>query len=127
MDGPQYKTLGLGFPALAITPNGRPRVVVDVSYTSDSQGLHYLACDQGCTERAGWSAVRLAERGSGTSASWDLELDAAGNPRLILNQGSTADVTGNQLYFAWCNAGCFDAEVRDHRRPAGGRQPERRP
>lgn len=88
---------------LALTADGRPRIAI---FTGDglqpaelNKRLLYLWCETGCLDQAGWqyNNVGLASE-SGQSA--DLELDAAGRPRLawIASNGD--------LGYAWCDSGC---------------------
>jgi hypothetical protein len=105
--GPQYKTLSFDYPALKFTRDGSPRVIANVAFTGESQGVSYLACDTNCGDISGWEAVRLYDRGGGVSASWDLELDANDRPRVAFYQAGLADGSGDRLYYAWCNTDCL--------------------
>jgi hypothetical protein len=106
-EGPQYKSLSFDYPALTFTSAGQPRVVANMAFSGETQGVLYLACDDGCDDLSGWQAVRLGERGGGTAASWDLELDGADNPRIAFFQAGLDDGSGDRLYYLACDTECL--------------------
>ena len=108
-DGPQYRSLEFDYPSLKFTSDGRPRIVSNMSFTGESQGVRYLECDQECGERSSWSGVALYQRGGGVAASWDLELDQFDRPRFAFYQAATDDGAGERLYYVWCDDSCLDA------------------
>jgi hypothetical protein len=106
-EGPIDRSLAFDYPSLTFTRDGRPRIVANVSFSGEAQGVYYLACDAGCGELAGWRGVRLGERGGGTAASWDLELDPQERPRIAFFQGGTPDGGGDRLWYLWCDGSCL--------------------
>jgi hypothetical protein len=109
-EGPIDRSLAFDYPSLTFTRAGQPRIVANMSFSGEAQGLYYLACDAGCEELAGWRGVRLGERGGGVAASWDLELDRQDRPRIAFFQGGTADGSGDRLWYLWCDAACLTAD-----------------
>jgi hypothetical protein len=88
---------------LAIADGDRPRIALftGTGLTPDdvNNRLLYLYCDTNCFDPANWGFGRvLGAPNDGNGA--DLELDAAGRPRLawIASNGD--------LGYAWCNSGC---------------------
>jgi hypothetical protein len=103
--GPEFKSLAFEYPLLKFTTTGQPRLVSNITFSGVGQGVLYLQCDTNCGTLAGWKGVKLFDRGGGTSASWDLELDAAGQPRIAYaDYYPLGNVPG--LGYAWCNAAC---------------------
>ena len=97
------------YPSLAFTRAGQPRVVADGTSMQDEFFLYYLACDAGCDNIAGWQRAPLFERGSGPNIAYDVEIDAAGHPRVVFYQGALLEAKGDRLSYAWCNGNCLDA------------------
>ncbi len=105
--GYQYEVFK--YPALAFTPAGEPRVLADViTLNTDDSGIYYAACDDQCDDGANWQRVRLADRGSGTEVSWDLEVDGQGRPRAAYFDGSYINNGGEILYYVWCDGDCLN-------------------
>lgn len=107
----EYKSETLDYPSLAFTSDGSPRVLGVMGLSGDDHGLHYLACDSGCDDLSGWTSTRLAERGGGVYAGWDLELDAQDRPRAVQFQGSLSAGDPGRLFFLACDAGCTSADA----------------
>jgi hypothetical protein len=106
-EGPEFKSLSFDYPSLTFTRDGQPRVVANVAFSGETQGVRYLACDSGCGDIAGWESVLLYPRGGGVSASWDIELDSADRPRIAFYQAGFEDGSGDRLFYVWCNADCL--------------------
>lgn len=108
-EGPVNRSLGFDYPSLAFTSTGQPRVVANMAFSgTESQGVLYLACDENCNDISGWQALRLDERGGGTAASWDIELDPNDNPRIAFFQAATDSGSGDQLWYLSCDGNCLD-------------------
>lgn len=103
----EYKSETIDFPSLKFTSEGNPRVVGVLGLSGDDYGLHYLACDFGCDDLSGWSSAFLAERGGGSYAAWDLELDAQDRPRVVQYQGGVTDGDLGRLYYLTCDDDCL--------------------
>lgn len=92
---------------LALDGQDRPRAAFYKYDAGDgtAQTLFYLWCDAGCAA-GGWSQLDLGlPKGDGIGA--DLELDAAGRPRI-------AYLSDTQLGYAWCDGGCTSAAGWQH-------------
>ena len=108
-EGPQNRSLEFDFPALTFTSDGRPRIIANMSFSGEAQGVRYLECDTNCGDLSGWASVALYPRGGGVSASWDLVLDPFDRPRVAFYQASTNDGSGDRLFYASCNSDCVSA------------------
>lgn len=107
-----YDTEIFDGPALALSPDGQPRVVSRIFAIGENgedapEGLYYLTCDASCTHSASWQRVWLAQAGSGSypSPSWDLEIDPQGRPRIAFFAGDgmeQADLSHTLIYL-WCD------------------------
>lgn len=88
---------------LELDAQNRPRVVIYHQETKNTREnrLFYFQCDTGCTDAAAWAPVDL-ELPVNVGLSADLELDAAGNPRIahLVDNGI--------LVYSWCDQGCAD-------------------
>lgn len=69
--------------ALAFTSAGRPRVLGELSPLEGESGIYYLECNSACEQRASWQRTRLSDRGQGAELSWDLEVNAQDQPRVV--------------------------------------------
>ncbi|MEZ4558516.1 MAG: hypothetical protein R2854_19155 [Caldilineaceae bacterium] len=100
------------YPTLTFTAAGEPRLVSAEFFPlgEGEPGLTYFACDTECDDAANWGHVRLADRGQGSEPSVDLALDHGGRPRLAFYQESIDNVTGQRLYYLWCDGACLDAD-----------------
>jgi hypothetical protein len=92
-------------PSIAFTPGGQPRIAHGLSL-DDGLYLAYAACDAGCADPANWQVTLLTKMHG--SATYSLQSDAQGRPRLAFLSGSyaAAPFTDHQLYYLWCDAGC---------------------
>jgi hypothetical protein len=97
------------YPSLTFTPQGQPRVVADGVSMHDDFALYYLACDSACGSTGSWTSLPLAERGSGPHASYDIEVDGQGRPRIAFYQGARLGGLGDRLSYLWCNNNCLNA------------------
>ena len=109
----EYDTEIFDAPALALTPEGRPRVVSRLFALSENgedaaDGLYYLSCDSGCRNPASWRRTWMIDTGSGSypSPTWDLAIDAQGRPRVALftGDGLEQDDLEHSLIYFWCDA-----------------------
>lgn len=98
-----------GYPALAFTASGQPRVATMLNTLDGELAFFYVACDSNCDDVNQWQRVKLFERDSGPKVSWDIEVDQNDRPRIAFYKGATLDNTGDQLYFVSCNSSsCLD-------------------
>jgi hypothetical protein len=117
---------------LAVTPDGRPRVLGKVyalddegTEIEDGAGLYYYECDAGCDERANWRRTRIIDTGSGSypNPGWDLEVLPDGRPRVAFFAGSDMlqPSLDHSLLYLWCDADCSrDANWYGHGLTAKG-------
>lgn len=111
----RYLTEQFDQPALAVTPDGKLRVLASV-YPFDAEGnqlehgLHYFACDENCIDKSNWIRTRIIDTGSGSypNPSWDIEVLDDGRPRAVLFAGDGMQDEGlsHQLIYMWCDADC---------------------
>ncbi len=114
----QRVTIGTNetFVQLALTPEGRPRVLMHHETLATPWGggettYRYAECDADCTTESGWHSVQVLQNaygGSTTSADYaphSFALDPQGRPRFVHQQalGSVA------AYYVGCDAACTDA------------------
>jgi hypothetical protein len=108
--------------ALAVTPDGRPRLLGKVyaldaegSQIEGGEGLYYYECDTACDTRANWRRTRILETGSGSypNPGWDLEVLPDGRPRAVLFAGSdmAQESLDHTLIYMWCDAACGDGDA----------------
>jgi hypothetical protein len=83
-------------------------VVADGASMVDEFGLYYLACDSACGSTSSWTSVPVAERGSGSHVSYDVEMDGQGRPRIAFLQGAKLGGLGDRLSYLWCNTNCLN-------------------
>lgn len=102
---------------LAVTPDGRPRLLGKVyaldgegTEITDGTGLYYYACDSGCGDRANWGRTRIIDTGFGSypNPGWDLEVLPDGRPRVAFFAGSDMlhPNLDHSLLYLWCDANC---------------------
>ena len=107
--------------ALAVTPDGRPRLLgkvdpldEDGNTIENAAGLYYYECDTGCDARTNWRRTRVIDTGFGSypNPGWDLEVLPDGRPRAVLFAGSdmAQESLDHTLIYMWCDAGC-DSEA----------------
>ena len=101
-----YRDEDYFYPVLTFSPSGQPRVVADGVTLQDEFFLFYLACDGGCDNVANWQSAPLFPRGNGVEFSYDVEINAQGDPRIAYYEGAHVGGGGNVLNYAWCNDGC---------------------
>lgn len=119
-DGPHAFTLvplgdGVDFAALALTPDGRPRLLARVPVQSGAIFVYqYWACDAGCASPAGWSSAALGyayARQTGWVEPFihSFALDGQGRPRFVYyDAGQDYEDPHAGAFYAWCDAGCLD-------------------
>jgi hypothetical protein len=97
-------------PALAISPDGRPRVTSAQFFALNSNlaVLMYLACEQACDRSANWGRAELMPRGGGSEPSADIAVDAQGRPRIAFYQEALLEGQGKRLHYLACDDGCLD-------------------
>ncbi|RYE09533.1 MAG: hypothetical protein EOP22_08700 [Hyphomicrobiales bacterium] len=103
--------------ALAVTPDGRPRLLGKVypldeegNQIENGEGLFYYECDAGCDTRTNWRRTRIIDTGSGSypNPGWDLEVLPDGRPRAAFFTGSSMlqPSLDNSLLYLWCDSAC---------------------
>lgn len=99
------------YPSLTFTGDGRPRIVAGfIALGDEDAALHYVACDSNCEEEGSWGRVKLWARGQGAGPGWDVAVDSQNRPRIAFYPESMSDGSGEQLYYAWCDAAdCLQA------------------
>jgi hypothetical protein len=107
--------------AIAVTPDGRPRLLGKV-YALDEEGneiengagLYYYECDTACGDRANWRRTRIIDTGYGSypNPGWDLEVLPDGRPRAVLFAGSDMEAAhlDHTLIYLWCDADCTGSD-----------------
>lgn len=103
------------YPSLAFTWAGQPRIAASVIPLAGEDGeretgLYYLACDASCDDEESWERVKLAERESGTTPTWDIALDAQDRPRIAFYQGGNLAGTGKRLHYLSCATDCLSTQ-----------------
>jgi hypothetical protein len=110
-----YSTESFSYPALALAPGGKVRMVANVYALDEAgkdldDGLYYYECDRACTTRANWTRTLVLDVGGGSypNPTWDLETLSNGNPRVMLFAGDGMKDQGlsHQLIYAWCDSQC---------------------
>ncbi len=98
-------------PALAVTADGRPRIVSAEFFPigSGSPSLAYFACEAGCDVSANWQKVALMPRGGGAEPSADIEVDVHGRPRVAFYQEAMLNSQGKRLFYLTCDDRCLEA------------------
>lgn len=96
-------------PSLAITPDGRPRIVSAEFFPigSTDPTLAYFACEAFCDDTASWQRVDLMLRGGGSEPSADLEVDVRGFPRIAFYQEALLNGQGKRLFYLTCDGQCL--------------------
>lgn len=96
-------------PSLAITPDGRPRIVSAEFFPigSTDATLAYFACEAFCDDPASWQRVDLMLRGGGSEPSADLEVDVRGYPRIAFYQEGLLNGQGKRLFYLTCDVLCL--------------------
>lgn len=68
--------------SLALTKDGRPRVLTLAKRDDGQKSLIYFACDDACTNGDRWTGIRLSDQEK-LAAGLDLALDAQDHPRYV--------------------------------------------
>jgi len=91
-------------PSLTFSPQGRPRLAFGLFENADLY-LAYAECDGDPHGPNQWAAVVLSQIHG--SATFSLQTDANGRPRIALSSGSyaTPPFADHQLYYLWCTEG----------------------
>lgn len=94
--------------ALAVTPDGRPRLVL-----AEFDKVYFAACDTGCGERAHWQVTPIFDHDNRMEVSGAaLTLDAEGRPRFLMHTYvATLGVhqEAPETFLASCDESCDDA------------------
>jgi hypothetical protein len=117
--------------ALAVTPDGRPRLLAKVWAVDETgkeiengQGLYYYECDANCTDRASFRRTRILDTGFGSypNPGWDIEVLPDGRPRAVLFAGSDMEAANldHTLIYMWCDADCEGDNWNGHALTAKG-------
>lgn len=107
---------------LAVTPDGRPRLLGKVyaldeegSEIPDGAGLYYYECNSNCGDRTNWDRTRIIDTGGGSfpNPGWDLEVLPDGSPRVAFFAGSSMlqPSLDNSLLYLWCDAACGEGDT----------------
>ncbi len=102
----EYDLEAYSYASLTFTRDGAPRLAAHIdplSFTGEQAGVYYAGCDRDCHRHENWRRVKVMERGSGDKPSWDLELNAADQPRMAVYGGPKND----RLHYAACDGDCF--------------------
>jgi hypothetical protein len=106
---------------LVVTPDGRPRMILVVSYdpTSDrgyvTDTYWYAACESGCANSANWSMAFLGDSADNDTTIFDwsphyFALDPQGRPRLVYGPLYKVDpvtfAVQSYFVFATCDQSC---------------------
>jgi hypothetical protein len=91
-------------PVLVFAPDGAPRLLAALLPLGILRfpGLYYIACDAACDQGGNWHKVQVGN-GDDVSSDWDMALDPAGRPYLVL-----ASWWQDVLRFAWCDTNCLE-------------------
>lgn len=96
-----------GSALIAVTPDGRPRVVIP-TYLH----VYYAECDSECTDAANWTMSMLIDHQAAEDVTGDaLALDSQGRPRFLMHTYVAYLGVGQKephTYYAQCDAGCAD-------------------
>lgn len=100
----------INFPALAFTPDGKPRVVAMLYPLNGTgeDGIYYFACDAACEDPANWQRVMVADRGQGPYPIWDIAVDQNGRSHIAFFKAGAEDDSGERLHYLTCGAGCLN-------------------
>jgi hypothetical protein len=98
----------LGYPALAFTPDGKPRIVAELTpLDAETTGFYYFECNSACNKPDSWERFRLDDRGQGSELGWDIEVDAQGGVHVAFYPAQLESGNGQQLFYVWCAATCL--------------------
>ena len=100
----EFKTVTSDYASL-VFDGDKPRVVTRLNLSGLPVSVNYHACDAQCGDPANWGLHELSYPDDQMWVNWDLELDAAGHPRVALYEPANIDihVTG-RLFYGWCDA-----------------------
>ncbi|MCC6454114.1 MAG: hypothetical protein IT328_04175 [Caldilineaceae bacterium] len=99
---------------LALTPQGRPRILYRTRAANNGWHFYYGSCDDQCTDAAHWTLTHVASNeGMAPLEISDDELpqryfalDGAGRPRFVYNDRAS---THYGTYYIFCDERCTDA------------------
>lgn len=120
-----WTTVGMGERVneiqLALTSDGRPRILYRVANGANGFDFYYAACDQTCAQPEQWNLVHVTSN-SGSSiiefndderAQRSFALDPEGRPRFVYIDRSNSHLG---TFYAYCDSGCSErsgwSEVR---------------
>jgi hypothetical protein len=97
-----------GSAMLALTPDGRPRVILPTYLR-----IYYAECDQQCTDQVNWTVSAIVEHQGDQDATGEaLAVDSQGRPRFLLHTYLAFLGVGQkapQTLYAQCDSGCTSA------------------
>lgn len=112
-------TLAEGWPwvQLALTPNGRPRLLLMRPISRDGVpfgGLlyRYAECNSNCTAAQNWQSLDITDQGSGgglynTDYSYqNFALDHLGRPRFVYEDRANSAGAHTGAYYVYCDGNC---------------------
>jgi hypothetical protein len=106
---------GVDFAALALTPTGKPRLLLRVPAQSGAVFVYqYWACDANCLAPGSWTSASLGysyARQTGWVEPFihSFALDPQGRPRFVYyDAGADYQDTHWGAFYAWCDSGCAD-------------------
>lgn len=99
---------------LALTPQGRPRLLYRTRSGDNGSRFHYAACDANCADAANWQSAQIAanqgmaplELSDGELPQRSFALDGSGRPRFIYNDRTPGHLGA---YYTFCDDNCTDA------------------
>jgi hypothetical protein len=101
---------------LALTPDGKPRLLLRSEYELFGSLFQYAACDTSCTEPANWTVIALVDNRlpGETTALFDrpqhyFALDPQGRPRFIFTD-ERAGLDSYGTFYAYCDNNCSAAK-----------------
>jgi hypothetical protein len=84
-----------------------PHFLTRVNHSGLPVFVAYFACSQACDRPEAWESTTLNPPADKQWASWDLELDAQGRPRIALYEPASADIfVGGRLFYGGCDISC---------------------
>ena len=106
---------------LALTPSGKPRLLLRATSTVQNGGKDYLyaACDANCTDRANWQVTTVAtsygtdifDTSDDSVPQRSFALDPQGRPRFVfLDRNYVIEPDHYGLFYTACNTQCTNAQ-----------------
>jgi hypothetical protein len=95
-----------GYSQLALTPDGKPRLMWFQQTSLSGDGTYYYAaCDQNCTNPTNWVQIALVEQFVGPVDTRYFTLDPQGRPRFVYTDIDTG--TGHTgTFYVYCDHDC---------------------